>query len=288
MSTLNSHSSILSSAENSLKIGKIEEAWSTLRSLDLESWGELLWQMPAEDFPLTSALLPKMSPAAVQEMWTGASGIALLNQTMPFIRYLLSIGGWTNQEKRSGNVLDYGCGYGRISRLMLKYVEIKDLFGADPWQESIDLATDAGFSNNFKLTDEVPEELPFRENQFDLIWAFSVFTHLAPQVAYRSLTTLSRYLTPTGNLVITLRPIEYWNLRTDLPVEKGEKFKIDHNTLGEVFLPHNRIPSEKYGVTYVDTSISLKKLERSIGKLKVKDVSGSEIDPYQIYVTLGL
>lgn len=288
MSTLNLNSATLSAVENLLKIGKTEEAWRTLRSLDLESWGELLWQMPIEDFPLTSAALPKMSPTAVQELWTGASGKELLNQTLPFMKYLLSIGEWTNHDWSSGNVLDYGCGYGRISRLMLKYVEIRDLFGADPWQESIDLAKDAGFSNNFKLTDEVPEELPFKENQFDLIWAFSVFTHLAPQVAFQSLETLSRYLKPTGNLVITLRPIEYWDLRTDLPAEKIEKFKFDHNTLGDAFLPHNRIPSEKYGVTYGDTSISLKKLEKNIGNLKVKDISGSEIDPFQIYVTLGL
>jgi 2-polyprenyl-3-methyl-5-hydroxy-6-metoxy-1,4-benzoquinol methylase len=171
---------------------------------------------------------------------------------------------------------------------MLKYVCIENLFGADPWEESINLAKDAGFTKNFKLTDEVPEHLPFQENHFDIIWAFSVFTHLAPQVAFRSLETLTKYLKPNGNLVITLRPIEYWNLRTDLPVEKIEKFKLDHNTFGDAFLAHDRTPSEKHGVTYGDTSISLKKLESSIGNLKVKNISGSEFDPYQIYVTLGL
>src|SRR4029077_744564 len=45
----------------------------------------------------------------------------------------------------------------------------------------------------------------------DLIYAFSVFTHLSERAAIMALTTLRRYVARGGLFVITIRPKEYWD-----------------------------------------------------------------------------
>ncbi len=284
---LSSEISIVQSAERLAENQKFSESLTLLRSLSLDAWGELLWQMPNPIFPILSSLLPKMSSREVQQSWTGSSDQQLLNETVAFVRYALSSLGLESAEMYSARVLDYGCGYGRISRLMLKYFPFENLYGADPWQQSLDLAWEAGFKSNYVLTDEVPDDLPFEKASFSLIWAFSVFTHLSPEVGFRSIQTLARYLKSDGSLVITLRPIEYWDLRTDITADKLDYLKNSHTSSGQAFLPHDRVPSEKWGIVYGDTSISLKKLEKNIGPLKIKEVSGSVLDKYQTYVTLS-
>ena len=266
--------------------GDPARALSCLRNLGLEAWGELLWTIPDRQYPQLSKLLPLMSSESVQKAWTGTSGKILLNQTIPFVRYLLSVSKWRPKQNDSFKVLDYGCGYGRISRLLLKYVDTHHLFGADPWQESIDLVHQAGFGSNFWQTDEVPLELPFELNCFDLIWAFSVFTHLSPQVAKQSLETLSRYLTDDGVLVITIRPIEYWDMRSDLPSKTLKELRTSQIETGTSFFPHNRAEVGKYGITYGDTTFSLRALKAMLPNLEILDIERSETDPYQIYVTL--
>ena len=133
--------------------------------------------MPNRHYPGLSSILPKMSSESVQNAWTGTSGKTLLNQTNPFVRYILSVSSWQPHQIDTFKVLDYGCGYGRISRLMMKYVDVEGMFGADPWQESITLVHEAGFGENFMLTDEVPSELPYEENSFDLICIKSFFSY---------------------------------------------------------------------------------------------------------------
>jgi SAM-dependent methyltransferase len=287
MNFLNFESEILVSSEKLASEGKFEESLRCLKSLGLDAWGELLWSLPNPKFPTLSELLPKMSSQEVQESWTGCSGEKLLNQSTAFVRYCLNVHNFRSDQSSGLTLLDYGSGFGRISRLMLKFVESQNLFGVDAWQHSINLTKEAGFGENFMLIEEVPEKLPFKESSFDLIWAFSVFTHLAPKVSYHNISTLAKYLHPKGTLVITIRPIEYWDVRTDLPKDVREQLKFDHKFKGEAFLPHEKMPDNVWGVTYGDTSFSIEFLQKNLGLLKIKDVDRSASDPYQIYLTLG-
>ena len=277
---------IIAQAEAFAIKGKQTVALQTLRQLGLDQWGELLWSMPDRNFPGLSSLLPAMSSESVQNAWTGCSGKALLNQTIPFVRYILSVSSWRPQQIDNLKVLDYGCGYGRISRLMMKYVDVESMFGADPWQESIKLVHEAGFGENFKLTDEVPSKLPFEENTFDLIWAFSVFTHLSPIVAEKILETLSKYLSKDGVLVITLRPFEYWDRRTDINLNTLRKLRESQNSTGISFYPHNRQEVAEFGFTYGDTTISLEALGKMAPQFEILEIERCEVDPYQVYVAL--
>jgi SAM-dependent methyltransferase len=278
--------SIVAQAEVFALKGNKSLALKTLRQLGLDAWGELLWNMPDHKYPGLSSILPKMSSESVQNAWTGTHGRSLLDATIPFVRYVLSVSNWRPNQISNFKVLDYGCGYGRISRLMMKYVEIDQIFGADPWDQSISLVHEAGFGENFKLTDYVPRKLPFDENSFDLIWAFSVFTHLSPIVAEKSLDTLSKYLSDDGVLVITLRPFEYWDLRSDIPSKTLKELRDSHYSSGSSFFPHNRSEVEGFGVTYGDTTISLEALGKLAPQFEILDIERCAVDPHQVYVTL--
>lgn len=278
---------ILKSAEHLARTGFTDNALKEVRRLGLDAWGDLLWSMPSHDFPSLSRLLPRMVSDQIQIDWTGASGKVLLNQTIPFVRYALSVSNLDMENSPADlKLLDYGCGYGRIARLMLKYIEIEKIFGCDPWPESLNLITTSGFSSNFKLTQEVPDILPFQTYSFDLIWAFSVFTHLSPDVTRLSLKTISKYLKPKGVLIITIRPVEYWDMRTDLSDAITAAMKTDHLRDGSAFFPHNRQVVGAHGVIYGDTTISLESLGSTLPGYQIVDVDRSDTDPYQVYVTL--
>ncbi len=285
---INFEKQIVIESEAIASAGDSVAALRKLKTLPLESWGALLWEMPSLEFPSLSKMLPTMSSEEVQKKWTGQSGNALLQQSLPFVRYLKSVYQNDIQDISQSNsrVLDYGCGYGRLSRLMLKYLNFEDLYGADPWPESIAEAHSAGFVKNYVLTEEVPFELPFELESFSLIWAFSVFTHLAPNVAQDSLRTLSRYLSKDGVLVITIRPIEIWDTRSNLEEQVLKMLRESHENTGFAFLAHNRPPSSTHGITYGDTSMTLNYLQSITKDFKIVEVDRLSIDPCQIYVTL--
>ncbi|MDT9179481.1 MAG: class I SAM-dependent methyltransferase [Limnospira sp. PMC 1238.20] len=113
--------------------------------LGLDDFGMLLWSMPNAAYPKMSKILPKMATNEVQLQWTGSSGTDLLKQTTSFVRSVAH-----NFCKFSGNtldnksILDFGCGYGRIARLMYYFTNSDNLFGVDPWDRSIEICRSDG------------------------------------------------------------------------------------------------------------------------------------------------
>lgn len=105
-----------------------------------------------------------------------------------------------------GRILDFGCGAGRVLRHLVQDERWDparpELFGTDVDEPSIAwIQEHLGHAVTADLTSEVPG-LPYPDGHFDLVFAWSVFTHLSEHWA-GWLLECHRVLKPGGILVAT-------------------------------------------------------------------------------------
>jgi SAM-dependent methyltransferase len=265
-------------AENSAK--SREQAFQLMRTLGLDDFGQVLWSMPNPAFPVLSNLLPSMASVEDQRLWTGYDGYRLLGDTASFVRSVAySFTTQTGRSLTNARMLDYGFGYGRVARLMYKFSPEDRVIGVDPWHRSIEASEKARLRNVF-LSDYLPRSLPV-QGKFDLIYAFSVFTHLSKMATLLALSTLRDYVLPEGVLCITIRPAEYWSQHPEVEARQKE----EHRSSGFAFIPHNLPPIEGE-VQYGDTSITTKWLLENCPEWRLEAEDRCLSDGMQRYIFL--
>jgi Methyltransferase domain len=259
----------------------LEVMLDVLRKLSLEDFGLLLISMPNSRYPSLSKVLPKMADAAIQQQWTGITGLELFSQTAAFARQLeTAFVRFVGRPLQGSNILDLGVGYGRNMRSMLYYSNPDKLWGVDPWQSSLDLSINDGVLAHLVRSDPIPETLPVKGTKFDLAFAFSVFTHLSQEAVIGALKAVRKSIEPDGIFVCTIRPIEYWSVKGQLFTPEQSKQAIDdHREHGFGFYAH-----EWSDGSYGDTSIDLRFFERDGWTVAGYDTTVS--DTYQIAVIL--
>ena len=153
---------------------------SLFRGLPDAVWGMLLTQRQRV-YPAIAAALPRLPVAELQQLWNGTSGPELIAQTTAFYQLLKRAHAehGTGTPLERARVLDFGCGWGRLTRFLERdVVDRGSLCGVDPVQGILDEAVRNGVRAELRRCEFVPERLPF-EQSFDLGCAFSVFTHLS-------------------------------------------------------------------------------------------------------------
>ena len=255
------------------------------RNIPLDDFGNLLLDIP-EQYPNIKAFFPSMASEKVQDSWTGSHGKVLLNMSLAFIQTMIT--GYSSiTGNRIGNatILDFGCGWGRLIRLLYKYVLIGNIYGVDPWDESIKICQKHGVKGHLAISDYVPTSLPF-DKEFDLIFSFSVFTHLSEKTTQVALSTLRNYLSPDGLLLITIRPKEFWHHLFKQDAERAAEMTKVHDETGFAFVPQkNRAPLNG-DVTFGNTSMSLAYIEKNFPQWKIEAVECNELNKYQVLVFL--
>ena len=278
----------LQPAEAHAEKGAVHLVWAELRKMSLDHFGEFFIGLPNPEYPALSRVLPSMASAEVQRNWTGNDGPALLRQTIDFTRSVEQ-NFWNLMGRRLAGerILDFGCGYGRIARLMYYFADPADMYCVDPWEESIRLCRESRMPGNFFVSDYLPQSLPVPEQQFGLIYAFSVFTHLSERATRTALDTLRRYVAPNGMLVITIRPEEYWRSAKVDPFSNvtADELLAKHRERGFAFAPHRRAPIDG-DITYGDTSFTMEWLSMEFPAWRVAAVDRSPGDPFQVLLFL--
>ena len=276
----------LENAEKSKNIQTRQQAVEWLRKVGLDDFGLILIGMPDKKYPKLSKLLPSMASEKVQWDWTGNVGPALLMQTNTFIRFLAtSFIGLTKKDMAPIKVLDFGCGYGRIIRSLYYYVDPENISGVDPWDLSIEQCEIHGLGSHVFQSDYLPKTLPVKTQQFDMIYAFSVFTHLSEKAARQALDTLRNYITPDGVLMISIRPFEYWQFDKNITAAEKQKLERCHKNGGFAFHPHGGVAIDG-DVTYGDTSMTIEWLQSNFPAWELVLQDRPLNDPYQIYLVL--
>ena len=172
--------------------GATDEAW---RSLHLEG---------REACPFLGRYLPSLTgDPEFEESMVGVSGTAALHQGFQIYEVFKGL-----YEKYAGplfpenRVLDFGCGWGRVIRFFLREVAPDNLIGLDTYEPALAACRKTNRWSNF-LQCEVLPPTELKSASFDLIYAFSVFSHLSEEAHWRWLEEFKRILRPTGVLVLT-------------------------------------------------------------------------------------
>ena len=213
---------------------------SAFADLDVDLWALLLTQQYSV-YPNLRAALPDVPEPAIQERWSGLSGVPLAIQSAAFYRLLTQryaeVGARPLDQSR---VLDFGCGWGRLTRFLTRDVPPERLCGCDPVASILD---ECRVPATLAQSDVFPERLPFDES-FDLAFAFSVFTHLSEAAHERCLGALSAGLGPGGILVVTIRPPAYLDENPLMePVRDGAAARLAEASY--LFAPHPPDPSTR-------------------------------------------
>jgi Methyltransferase domain len=276
----------LARADTLAASGRTDDALQALRDLSIRDFGEALLDVSYR-FPALKASLPEMPSPKIQQDWTGSAGRALLLQTAAFVRSMEAA-----FVKRCGRplagavILDYGCGWGRILRLMYRYSVPSTIYGVDPWEASLEICRATRVLGNLARCDDVPRDLPFGAVQFDLVYAFSIFTHLSERTATAVLGAIRRRIREDGLLVLTVRPVEYWGVQAWFPPGTDARtMHTLHAEKGFAFIPHQREPIAG-DITFGDTSISLDYVRRHWTEWHLAGHETNRIDPYQLILFL--
>lgn len=105
---------------------------------------------------------------------------------------------------RGGELLDFGCGCGRILRFFGLYIANWRLHGADVDAEAVKWCRKNLTFASFEKVPVFPK-LPHSDTSFEAIYAFSVFSHLPESAQLAWLRELRRVAKPGCVLVLTVQ-----------------------------------------------------------------------------------
>ncbi|MBN1819774.1 MAG: methyltransferase domain-containing protein [Prolixibacteraceae bacterium] len=105
-------------------------------------------------------------------------------------------------------ILDWGCGPGRLVRHLPLLTESCEFYGSDYNQKSIEWCKDNLSEISFNLN-PLNAELPYPDNFFDIIYGYSVLTHLSEEKHREWYAELFRVLKPGGILFLTAQGKHY-------------------------------------------------------------------------------
>jgi SAM-dependent methyltransferase len=98
--------------------------------------------------------------------------------------------------------LDFGCGWGRVIRFFLRDVAPENLLGIDVDEEAIAACRETNPWATFERCDTLPPTT-FESESFDLVYAYSVFSHLSEEAHLSWLEEFERILKPAGIMIVT-------------------------------------------------------------------------------------
>jgi len=167
-----------------------------------EQWLALLIRSYTEPV-INGSKFPAFPDPQLQASFVGSSGQSSLEeaflfyQDMKYYARQLAI-----SIDRGARILDFGCGWGRNYRFLLKDVSPENLIGIDVDAECVRLCQQCIPMGRFEVCGSSPP-LTLKEHSFDIIYAYSVFSHLSEAVQLRWVKEFARILRPGGMLIVT-------------------------------------------------------------------------------------
>jgi SAM-dependent methyltransferase len=192
--------------------------------LDADAWRWLNLE-GRDQCAFLSAYLPGLTGKPDLEAHAvGSSGAKALAQGFSIYELFKQL-----YEQHSGpfephtRVLDFGSGWGRVIRFFLKDVAPDNLFGIDIHEGRLEASRETDRWSRFERCEPLPPSR-FEAGSFDLVYAFSVFSHLSEEAHRSWLAEFERVLRPGGVLILTTFQREVLERAGDFP-DMAERFR---------------------------------------------------------------
>jgi len=167
-----------------------------------------------DGIPVPPARLRVLVNGIPELNWFLASGRAQAN----YLRSLVAEAGEPLGQMDA--ILEFGCGCGRITRWWGPEAARTRIYGCD-YNEDLVQWCESNLSFAHVTRNELSPPLPYGDNSFDLVYAFSVFTHLSVDLARDWLGEMARVSKPGGLIWFTVHGRSY---RERLPAEQRQRF----------------------------------------------------------------
>lgn len=255
--------------------GRYRDPYRVFNGADDALW---LWAntVGVREMPALRDLLPGLPSVDTQLRWTGKEGDETLDEG-----HRLAVAFKSQYERFVGplgaqtSVLDFGCGWGRILRFLLRDVAAENLTGIDADPGLVDFCRESLPTCSFFRNDAFPPTSLPRES-FDLSYAYSLFTHFSEDMHLQWLQELRDLLVPGGVLIATVRPrgfIPYTARLSEQPKDGQHQSQWSLSSIfgdtdealrrydaGEfVYVPY---PSSRYGEWWGEACISAEYIRR--------------------------
>ena len=154
-------------------------------------------------YPELQAVLPSLPDPDIQKTYIGSSGDVALGEAFNAYQAWRELAAECGHPiTRTSRVLDFGCGWGRTLRFFLRDMPVANFTGVDVSPQAISLCKQTNRWCDFRLTPTMPPtDLP--KGTFDLIYLYSVFSHLSEEAVDAWVTEFARLMKPGGVLIAT-------------------------------------------------------------------------------------
>lgn len=194
---------------------------------DDEAWLQLLvasLRMPE----IERVRMPSFPDPALQSEIHGHSGEVSLHEAFMFFREIKAYCRYAGRPVTAETkVLDFGCGWGRILRFFMKDVRPEHLFGIDSTSRFLMEARRCNPALTF-LSGGLAPPVVVGSGYFDLIVAFSVFSHLDEFIAGLWIHEFHRLLRPGGLAIITTQSRRFIAFCAEQRLRRASGIRLDH------------------------------------------------------------
>ncbi len=161
--------------------------------------------------------LPRFPHPSLQRRFVGSADEAALREAFTFYTYVKSYAAALGMPLHGRTrLLDFGAGWGRFTRIFWNDIDEDCLFGVDTDPDILAVCRGAGAPGVFERIDP-NGPLPFEDESFDAIIAYSVFSHLPESVATYWMRELNRVAKPGCVFGYTTEPRRFLDFVAALP-----------------------------------------------------------------------
>jgi ubiquinone/menaquinone biosynthesis C-methylase UbiE len=227
--------------------------FETFAHLSDDAWIETL--VESVKTPVINGVqFPTFPDPTLQAMIVGSSNETALREAGNFYKHL------KNHFAKSGvkplkdtKILDFGIGWGRIARFFARDVPYGNVYGVDVMPLMIDVCRRSMVPASLLVTEPRGDTL-FRDSYFDIVYAYSVFTHLPENIALHWLTELHRIMTPGAMLVMTVEPPRFIDFCRS--IKGGDELSLWHQFLKNCIdkMPDAEERAARGELVYIPTS----------------------------------